>query len=53
MGSEYCLTGGHTKNSHFFNVHEALHFIGIEPSKEQDSNNYCKIKACDCKQFRI
>jgi hypothetical protein len=48
------LTCGHTKNSHFFNVHEALHFVGIDPSKkEQDSNNYCKIKACDCKQFRI
>ena len=47
MGSEYCLTRGHTKNSHVFV--EEQHVL----KDGEKSNNYCKVKSCDCKQFRI
>jgi hypothetical protein len=44
--SENCLTCGHTEDSHFFDE---------EPytSKKGGPNNYCKVKDCDCEQFRI
>jgi hypothetical protein len=46
MGSEYCLTCGHTKNSHVFVKQHVL-------KDGEKTNNYCKVKPCDCKQFRI
>jgi len=48
MGSEsqYCLTCGHTEDSHFFDEE-------INISKKQGTNNYCKIEDCDCEQFKI
>jgi hypothetical protein len=47
MASEYCLTCGHTKNSHVFV--EEQHVL----KDGEKSSNYCKVKPCDCKQFRI
>jgi predicted Zn-ribbon and HTH transcriptional regulator len=47
MASEYCLTCGHTKNSHVFV--EVQHVL----KDGEKSGNYCKVKPCDCKQFRI
>ena len=47
MASEYCLTCGHTKNSHVS--------VEIPPvlKNGEKTSNYCKVKPCDCKQFRI
>ena len=47
MASEYCLTCGHTKNSHV--SAEVLHEL-IDGEK---TSNYCKVKPCDCKLFKI
>ncbi len=47
MASEYCLTCGHTKNSHVYV--EIPHVL----KNGEKTSNYCKVKPCDCKQFRI
>ncbi len=47
MAFEYCLTCGHTKNSHVFVEKEHV----LEDGEK--SSNYCKVKPYDCKQFRI
>ena len=47
MASKYCLTCGHTRNSHVFV--EQQHVL----KDGNKSSNYCKVKPCDCKQFRI
>lgn len=45
MTSEYCLTCGHTKNSH---VSTKEPHVLIDGEK---SSNYCKVRPCDCKQY--
>jgi hypothetical protein len=47
MASEYCLTCGHTKNSHVFVEVQHVLNDGVKRS------NYWKVQPCDCKQFSI
>jgi hypothetical protein len=47
MASECCLTCGHTKNSHISVEEQHLLLDG------EKSSNYCKVKPCDCKQFKL